>query len=109
LESDIDLPIASGEEGLYVSRLAEGLEKMEALAGSRKPDLALVVDGADVYEKDGLLSTSCMAMNLEQILERDQLILSFLQKRNIPSGWVMAGGYGPDAWEPTANFLKSLR
>lgn len=108
VDSDLDVPIASGEEALYVPRLAEALEKMEALGGQRKPDLALVVDGVDVYEKDGLPSTSPLAMTLEQILERDRLILAFLERRGIPSGWIMAGGYGKDAWEPTANFLNSL-
>ena len=108
VESDIDIPIEKGEENMYVSRLAQGLEKMAAMAGSRKPDLALVIAGVDVYEKDGLPSTAPLALSLEEIRERDRLILSFLQKRSIPSGWVMAGGYGPDAWEPTAAFLDSL-
>ncbi|GHV66632.1 hypothetical protein AGMMS49928_01800 [Spirochaetia bacterium] len=108
LESDIDIPIAAGEENVYNERLLQGLLEMEARSLPRKPDLALVVDGADVYEKDGLPSTSCLALTLEQMLERDHLILSFLQERGIPSGWIMAGGYGPRAWEPTANFLNSL-
>jgi acetoin utilization deacetylase AcuC-like enzyme len=108
VDSDIDIPIAQGEEASYVPRLAEALEKMTALAGPRKPDLALVVDGVDVYEKDGLPSTSPIALTLEQILERDRFMLSFLEKQGIPSGWIMAGGYGKDSWEPTAAFLKSL-
>lgn len=109
VDSDIDIPIAPGEEASYVPRLAKALEKMAALAGSRKPDLALVVAGMDVYEKDELPSTSPIAMTLEQILERDQFIFSFLEQRGIPSGWIMAGGYGKDSWKPTADFLNSLR
>jgi acetoin utilization deacetylase AcuC-like enzyme len=108
VDSDIDVPIAPGEEASYVPRLAAALEKMAALAGPRKPDLALVVAGMDVYEKDELPSSFPIAMTLEQILERDRLILSFLEKRGIPSGWIMAGGYGKDTWEPTAAFLNSL-
>ncbi|MDR3174216.1 MAG: hypothetical protein LBU19_08205 [Treponema sp.] len=62
----------------------------------------------DVYEKDGLASTALIALSKEQCLERDRLIFSFLRARGLPSAWLMAGGYGEDAWEPTANFLVSL-
>jgi acetoin utilization deacetylase AcuC-like enzyme len=113
VESDIDIPIESGEENDYVPRLERALKKLEELSGERKsepklPDLALVIAGADVYEKDGLASTSPIALSLEQIVERDKLIFSFLRERGIPSGWVMAGGYGSAAWEPTAAFLNAV-
>ncbi|GMO46708.1 MAG: hypothetical protein Pg6C_08520 [Treponemataceae bacterium] len=113
VESDIDVPIESGEESEYVPRLAEALCKMEELSRSPYrehglPDLALVIAGGDVYEKDGLASTAPIALSLEQIIERDNLIFSFLKKRGIPSGWVAAGGYGPAAWKPAAAFLTAL-
>ncbi|MDR3302783.1 MAG: histone deacetylase [Treponema sp.] len=108
VESDIDIPIEVGEEGLYCLRLAEGLKKLEDLSGGRKPDLVLVEDGADVYEKDGLESTALIRLSLEQCLQRDRLILSFFKECAIPTAWLMAGGYGKDAWEPTAAFLSSL-
>jgi acetoin utilization deacetylase AcuC-like enzyme len=108
VESDIDIPIAQGEEALYIPRLMEGLGQLEKRSGSRKPGLVIVVDGVDVYEKDGLASTALIALTKEQCLARDRLIFSFLQDRGLPSAWLMAGGYGEDAWEPTANFLASL-
>jgi len=108
VESDIDIPVAQGEEALYLARLTEGLAELERRSGRRKPGLAIVVDGVDVYEKDELASTSLIALSEEQCLARDRLIFSFLQKRKIPSAWLMAGGYGENAWKPTANFLASL-
>jgi acetoin utilization deacetylase AcuC-like enzyme len=108
VESDIDIPIAEHEEALYLSRLGSGLEDLEKRSGNRKPALVIVVDGVDVYEKDGLASTALIALSKEQCLERDHLIFSFLQDRGLPSAWLMAGGYGENAWEPTANFLASL-
>jgi acetoin utilization deacetylase AcuC-like enzyme len=108
VESDIDIPMAEHEEALYVPRLREGLDELERRFPDRKPGLAVVVDGVDVYEKDGLPSTRLLALTKEQCLERDRLIFSFLRDRDIPSAWLMAGGYGEDAWEPTANFLASL-
>jgi acetoin utilization deacetylase AcuC-like enzyme len=105
--SDLDIPIAEGEEPLYIPLLSEGLIKLERLS-PRNADLAIVIDGADPYVKDELHSASLLRLSLEQMLERDRLIFDFLQERNIPSAWFMAGGYGGAAWEPTANFLKTL-
>jgi acetoin utilization deacetylase AcuC-like enzyme len=73
-----------------------------------RPDLAIVVDGADPYEHDGLPSSGLLKLTLEQCLERDRLIGNFLQKRDVPSAWIMAGGYGERAWEPAAEFLAAL-
>lgn len=108
VESDIDIPMAEHEEALYIPRLAEGLGALEKRSGHRKPGLVMVVDGVDVYEKDGLASTAPIALSKEQCLERDRLIFSFIRDRGLPSAWLMAGGYGEDAWEPTANFLGFL-
>ncbi|ULQ59714.1 histone deacetylase [Brucepastera parasyntrophica] len=106
--SDIDIPVAGGEEELYISRLADGLAGLEQLSGNIIPDLAIVVDGADPYIGDGLPSSALLGLTLEQCLQRDKLIFRYLQERNIPSAWLMAGGYGDKAWEPTARFLNSL-
>ncbi|MDR2070815.1 MAG: histone deacetylase [Treponema sp.] len=84
VESDIDIPIAEHEEALYVSRLTEGLRDLEKRSGHRKPGLVIVVDGVDVYEKDGLASTALIALSKEQCLERDRLIFSFLLDRGLP-------------------------
>lgn len=108
VESDIDIPIAQGEEARYLPRLIDGFRELERRSGARKPGLAIVVDGVDVYEKDGLASTALIALSKEQCLARDRLIFSYLRDRRLPSAWLMAGGYGEDAWEPTANFLASL-
>jgi acetoin utilization deacetylase AcuC-like enzyme len=104
--SDVDVPIESGEEADYVPRLAAGIEEMERRFG--KPDFAIVVDGADPYERDGLPSTASLALSLEQCLDRDKLLHGYLREKHIPSAWLMAGGYGEHAWEPPAYFLKGL-
>lgn len=108
VESDIDIPIESGEESLYLPSLGAGLALMERRTAGRIPDLALVVDGVDPYRKDGLASSKPLALSLAQCVARDRFIYTFLQERSIPSAWVMAGGYGKHAWEPTARFLASL-
>jgi acetoin utilization deacetylase AcuC-like enzyme len=106
--SDIDIPVNSGEEGIYVPLLKGAFSKLEAISGGRKPDLALVVAGMDVYEKDGLPSTAPLKMTLDQCIDRDRFVFDYLRAQSITSAWVLAGGYGEDAWEPTARFLAGL-
>ncbi|MDR1748821.1 MAG: histone deacetylase [Spirochaetaceae bacterium] len=108
LPSDIDGLMEENEEALYLPRLREGLSRLEEMSGNRKADLAVVVDGADPYEHDGLASSALIRLTLEQCTARDMLIYSFLRERNIPSAWLMAGGYGERAWEPPAAFLRNL-
>jgi len=90
--SDIDIGIDSGEEPLYIPKLKEGLQQMERFG---LPDLALVVDGSDPYEKDELASTRPLALSEEALLERDLLIYQFLMERNIPSAWPEGMGKSP--------------
>jgi acetoin utilization deacetylase AcuC-like enzyme len=102
IASDIDIPIESGEEKDYVPRLAQGLHQLENM---HRPDLAIVVSGADPYEKDELPSTAGLRLSLHQMLERDQLVYRFLRERNIAAAYLMAGGYGDQVWEVYAQFL----
>jgi acetoin utilization deacetylase AcuC-like enzyme len=100
--SNIDIPMASGEEVHYLERLEQGLKQLERLSGS---DLAIVVSGADPYEKDELPSTSGLKLSLDQMLARDQMVYLFLRKLRIPAAYLMAGGYGDQVWEVYAQFL----
>jgi acetoin utilization deacetylase AcuC-like enzyme len=109
VSSDIDIGVDRGEEARYVPRLAEGIAELEAMSGNEKPDLVLVVDGADPYEHDGLPSSALLKLSLEQCLERDNFVYRYVIDRNIPSAWIQAGGYGERAWEPSAHFLRGIR
>ncbi len=60
IPSDIDIPIESGEEPYYLERLSVGLRQLEE-GGSA--DLAIVVCGADPYEKDELPSTTLLKLS----------------------------------------------
>ncbi|MGD8256863.1 MAG: histone deacetylase [Desulfobacterales bacterium] len=103
IPSNIDIPIAAGEDHLYVSRLQKGLDQLADLS---KPDLAVVISGADPHEKDELPSTADLKLTLNQLLDRDVLVYNFLKERSIPRAYVMAGGYGEHCWEVYAQFLE---
>jgi acetoin utilization deacetylase AcuC-like enzyme len=114
IASDIDIGIDSGEEQEYTPRLAEGIKELERLSralypSKERPDLVLVVDGADPYEHDGLPSSSLIKLSLEQCQERDNYVYRYVTERGIPSAWIQSGGYGDRAWEPTGHFLLGTR
>ena len=101
--SDIDIGVASGEEGTYLDRLQAGLQELKEYP---RPDLALVLSGADPYELDELKSSAGLRLSLSQLLARDQLIYSFLRSQKIPQACLMAGGYGLETWRVYTQFLE---
>jgi acetoin utilization deacetylase AcuC-like enzyme len=103
IASDIDIPMARGEDHLYITRLQAGLD---ALDSRPTPDLAVVVCGSDPYEKDELPSASDLKLTLEQLKERDRRVYRFLKARGIPGAFLMAGGYGENSWKVYVQFLE---
>lgn len=106
IPSTVDVEIAAGEENRYLDRLESGLHQLESMHSH--PDMAIVVLGADPYEKDELPSASLINLSLAQMLERDLLVHQFLKDRHIPTLYVMGGGYGTHSHEPYIEFLKHL-
>lgn len=102
IPSDIDIPIEAGDEAHYAEKLAQGLNR---LASSRPADLAIVVSGADPFEKDELPSAMGLQLTLDQLMARDQLVYRFLDQTGVPAAFLMAGGYGDQVWEVFAQFL----
>ncbi len=102
IPSDIDIPVAAGEEDRYVPRLEKGLAALDAFP---RPDLAVVVCGSDPYEHDELPSTTDLRLTLDGLMDRDRLIHGFLKDRSIAMAWLMAGGYGERSWEVYTQFL----
>jgi acetoin utilization deacetylase AcuC-like enzyme len=103
--SDIDVGIEAGEEPQYLGRLAAALER---LGSGPRPDLALVLAGADPWEMDELPSTQLLRLSAGQMLERDMMIYRFLERRAIPAAFLMAGGYGAHAWQVYPRFLEPV-
>jgi len=101
--SDIDIPIDRGEEDIYMDRLENGLAQLNVYPD---PDMAVVVYGADPYLHDELPSTRKLQLTLKQMMDRDLLVYRFLQHRNVPMAYLMAGGYGRRAWEVYSQFLE---
>jgi acetoin utilization deacetylase AcuC-like enzyme len=103
IPSDIDIPITEGEEDAYIPLLSDGLSRLQAFG---HPELAIVLYGADPYEKDELPSAGGIKLSLSQMLERDQLVYRFLAARGIPRAYLKSGGYGMAAADPITRFLR---
>ena len=101
--SNIDIPVTKNECSEYNYKLMQGLNKLSL---AKPADIAIIVDGADPWEKDELKSTELLKLNLDQLLARDIIVYNFLKKRNIPMAYVMAGGYGKQTWKVYIQFLK---
>jgi acetoin utilization deacetylase AcuC-like enzyme len=101
--STIDVPIAAGEAHRYGEKLESALGALDTYP---RPDIAVVVSGVDPYEKDELPSAQEMNLTLEQLMQRDRCVYEFLKQRRIPKAYLMAGGYGRDAWRAYAQFLE---
>ncbi len=103
--SDVDLGIVAGEEESYLPTLTQGLARLEEFG---LPELAIVVQGSDPFEKDELPSSGHLRLDLAQMQKRDFLVFDFLKARKIPQAYVMAGGYGAFAHEPYCAFFEGL-
>ncbi len=106
--SDVDIPVPENAEDRYLPALAKGLALLEELAFGEPCDMGMVVAGADPYEEDELASASGVKLTLGRMLERDMYVYEWLRERNLPQCWVMAGGYGENAWKPHANFISTI-
>lgn len=107
LPSTVDLPIGFGEEESYLEKLEKGLNILKE-SYANKIGVALVVAGADPYEKDALPSSDKLRLSKEQMLKRDLMVYHFLKDQKVPQCWVMAGGYGPESWTIYSQFLSQL-
>lgn len=104
-KSDIDVNIPEGEENTYLERTEQAIEK--ALS-SLTPDLVFFVAGSDPYEKDILPGTKLLKLSLDQMKERDKLVIDKFHNLGIPLTIVFAGGYGPHVWEVHYHAIKHL-
>ncbi len=102
--SDIDIPIAAGEEDTYLPRLTEGIAELERRYPL--PDFVVVVNGADPYARDQLPSAELLKMSREQLMERDRFVYRWIRENELPSLFVMAGNYGYHSWEIYSQFLE---
>lgn len=101
--SDLDIELPDGTvDDDYLEAVERGLEA--ALRGH--PDLAFYVAGADPYEGDRL---GRLAVSLEGLARRDELVFDTCAKARVPVAIVMSGGYGRDVKDTVEIHYHTVR
>ena len=102
---DLAVPLSTRDSHLYLDKLKAALT--QAL-GRFAPDLVLFVQGADAFEYGLHNRGDNFALTLDQMKERDELVIDTMVERGIPLAMVFAGGYGPRAWEAHYQGVRHL-
>jgi acetoin utilization deacetylase AcuC-like enzyme len=85
----IPLPAGAGRTAM-LEAMDKGLAMLDAWG---RPDLVLYQAGADPYREDPY---SPLALDHDDLLERDRRVFAAARSRGIPVAWVLAGGYTKD-------------
>ena len=89
--SDLDIALDDGtNDAIYLATLNEILPK---LVLDVKPDFIFYLAGVDILETDKLGKLGC---SIEGCKKRDEIVLSFCKKLEIPVQVSMGGGYSPE-------------
>jgi len=90
------VPFERGSRG--AEYLATLRRELPAALNALSPELVVYIAGVDGYERDPL-TAGYFQLTREQILERDRFVFEKVRSASIPIVMVLAGGYGPSAWE----------
>ena len=83
---DIGLDDGTGDEE-YMARLREAVPR---LLDAHRPQLVLMVSGADPYRRDLL---GGLGLSIEGLRERDRFVVQECARRGVPLAGLMGGGY----------------
>lgn len=89
--SDLDCPIADGTRDEEYLMILES--QLEIIFKNFSPDFIIYQSGVDVLESDKL---GRLAMTIEGVRKRDELVLRLAKSLNIPIMCCMGGGYSSD-------------
>lgn len=104
-KSDLDIGLEDGvEDEEYLDQLKKHAPK---IVGDFKPELIIYLAGADPYKGDQL---GGLALTIEGLKKRDELVIGEAKKLNIPVVIVFGGGYAEKVEDTVtihANTIKS--
>jgi len=98
---DIEMPDGTADEP-YLQTLAHHLP----LVFQHNPDILFYLAGADPYAGDKL---GRLAVSIEGLRRRDQLVLDECYQREIPAVTVMSGGYGENIGDTVEIHCNTIR
>jgi acetoin utilization deacetylase AcuC-like enzyme len=99
---DVALPDRTGDR-VYLNELRRSLDELTRRFAAQ---FLLYVSGADAHENDRL---GRLALTLDGMRLRDELVFSFAERLGVPIVVMMAGGYGNDLDTTVDVHLQTLR
>ncbi len=104
--SDLDIELPDGtDDAEFLEVLVAALERII----QHNPDLIFYLGGADPYKNDKL---GRLALSIEGLRARDEIVLAFARDEHIPVVTVMSGGYAAnieDTVEIHCNTIRSAK
>ena len=98
---DIELPDGTGDAE-FLETFNEALPRIFA----HEPDLVFYLGGADPFERDKL---GRLALTMEGLRQRDELVLSFAREKQISIVTTMSGGYAEDINDTVEIHCNTIR
>ena len=98
---DIELPDGVPDD-IYLLSLSDNLPAVFDWS----PDIVFYLAGADPYANDKL---GRLALSIEGLKQRDELVLNECFQREIPVATVMSGGYGKDINDTVEIHCNTIR
>lgn len=101
--SDLDVELPDGtQDDEYLETLSTHLPRVFA----HGPDIVFYLGGADPYKGDKL---GRLALTIEGLRARDELVLSQCRARSIPVATTMSGGYAADIHDTVEIHCNTIR
>jgi acetoin utilization deacetylase AcuC-like enzyme len=98
---DVELPDGTGDDA-YLEALARNLPR----AFEHGPEIVFYLGGADPYAGDKL---GRLALSIEGLRRRDELVLRECRARGVPVATVMSGGYAADINDTVEIHCNTIR
>lgn len=106
-QSTLDVPLPKGcDDGQYLAALDGALEALQHSHDLQPFELAFYLAGADAHGNDRL---GHLALSDQGMLQRDERVLSLMNRWGVPVVVCMAGGYGKDLDRMLAVQLRTVQ
>ncbi|CAN5198158.1 histone deacetylase [soil metagenome] len=98
---DIELPDGTSDKE-YLETLSEALPRIFL----HDPDIVYYLGGADPFEKDKL---GRLKLTMQGLMNRDEMVLEFAKRTEVPIVTVMSGGYAADVNDTVEIHANTIR
>ena len=100
---DYPLPVQSGLTGGEYLAIVE--ETLPRALDAVRPDLLIFNAGSDPFAEDPLAG---FRLSMNELADRDLIVISMARERNIPTAMVLSGGYSALSWQIHTESIEAI-